>query len=391
MLTQLGTAAARRAIRASRCGRNPFRPMPTPTPPPRAHSTVHGASFARATTPAPPSNPATYFKEDPASRLRIHDPGFLDVLGENPTVEQLVTTDAHEGPVYLDNALYFTTVPAASDNPMPGTKTSAIRRLDLGQLGPDPVANQAHLSTLRIPSNMANGMTSDAAGNLIVCEQGSKTAAGGISRLNPATLAYEKLVDEWFGLPFNSPNDVVVKSDGSIWFTDPAYGYVQGFKPEPMVGSFVYRFNPAGGQLTVVADSFNRPNGLAFSPDESVLYINDSGANQGAGPYHPELPHHIRAFDLGPSGATLGPGRLVTVVSPGIPDGLKVDAAGRIYSSSADGVQVFTPDGVLLGLVEVHGVANFCFGGPCGNVLYMMADTAIWTVDLKAVGAAFAQ
>lgn len=341
--------------------------------------------------PAPPSNPSTPYEDNPASLIRIYDPAFLEVLGDQAKVAMLVETNAHEGPVYLDDSIYFTTVPQDISIPIEGYKNVAVRRLSLADLKDDPADNQSNLSTLRDPSNMANGMTADAAGNLIICEQGTKTEPAAISRFDPKTGEYVKLVEEWFGLPFNAPNDVVVKSDGSIWFTDPCYGFFQGFKNEPMIGSYVYRFDPATRALSVVADTFNRPNGLAFSPDEKILYINDSGALQGSGPYHPDLPHHIRAFDVSADGQHLENDRLVTVVTPGIPDGLKTDTEGRIYSSAQNGVQVFSRGGKLLGLIEVAGVANFTFGGEENDTIYMMADTAIWSAKLEAKGASSAR
>src|SRR5690606_32954040 len=138
----------------------------------------------------------------------------------------------------------------------------------------------------------------DREGHLVICEQGYKEAPARISRMNLKTRAVETVVDHWRGLHFNSPNDVVVKSDGTIWFTDPNYGEVQGFKGASEVGTYVYRHDPATGETTVVADSFNQPNGLAFSPDESVLYITDTGANQAPGTYFVGLPHHVLAFDV---------------------------------------------------------------------------------------------
>jgi gluconolactonase len=337
--------------------------------------------------PAPPSNPSSDYHDDPNSRLRIYDSEFLKILGDNAAVTELVQTNAHEGPVYLSDSIYFTTAPDDISVPIEGYKNVAVRRFSLGNLSDNPAENQCNLSTLRDPSNMANGMTSDRAGNLIICEQGTKTEPAAISSLNPETGEYVKLVEEWFGLPFNSPNDVVVKSDGSIWFTDPCYGFFQGFKNEPLVGNFVYRFDPESRVLSVVADDFNRPNGLAFSPDEKILYINDSGALQGSGPYHPDLPHHIRAFDLSADGQHLENNRLITLVTPGIPDGLKTDNEDRIYSSAQNGVQVFSRAGKLLGLIEVPGVANFTFGGEANDTIYIMADTAIWSVKIAAKGA----
>ena len=174
---------------------------------------------------------------------------------------------------------------------------------------------------------------------------------------------------------------MVVKSDGTIWFTDPSYGHLQGFRPEPEAGDFVYRYDPSSGSLTVVADSLVKPNGIAFSPHEQTLYVTDSGANQEPGSFHPSLPHHIIAFDLRDN-RHLGPARLFAVTTPGFPDGLKVDVAGRVYASAFSGVQVFNPAGDLIGEINLPGAVNFCFGGPRRNVLYITADTAVWAAHL---------
>jgi gluconolactonase len=311
---------------------------------------------------------------------------FDDVIGNDPRFYTVIETNAHEGPVYVkdENALYFTTVPADSNIPLQGFKEVAIKRisLDSEQFPLNPEAE----TTVRAASNMANGMTLDREGHLVICEQGTKSTPARISRMNLETGVVERVVDEWRGLRFNSLNDVVVKSNGTVWFTDPSYGSLQGFKPSPMVGDYVYRYDPANDQTSVVADSFNKPNGLAFSPDESILYINDSAAIQGPGTYFVNLPHHIRAFDV-LEGRHLVSERLFAVVTPGIPDGLKVDSTGRVYSSSASGLLVYNTTGDLIGEIIAPGVANFTFGGPGNNVLYMMADTVIWAAEIKAVGA----
>lgn len=312
---------------------------------------------------------------------------FHEVVGADPQFTTVIETDAHEGPVYVqaEQALYFTTVPASSHVPVANGKQVAIRKISLAS-DRFPLAPQA-VTTVRGASNMGNGMTLDRDGRLVICEQGTRTTPARISRLDLGTGDIDTVVDQWRGLRFNSPNDVVVKSDGTVWFTDPSYGALQGFKEAPLVGDYVYRHDPATQQTSVVADSFNKPNGLAFSPDESILYINDSGAIQGPGSYFPHLPHHIRAFDVR-GGRQLENGRLFAVVSPGIPDGLKVDTRGRVYSSSASGVQVFSRDGDLIGEIIAPGVANFTFGGPDNNVLYLMADTRIWAARIQAIGAA---
>ena len=316
---------------------------------------------------------------------------FYDVIGSDPQFYTVIETDAHEGPVYVanENTLYFTTVPTSSNIPVANSKHVDIKKISLdgAQFPLDPSA----AITVRSASNMANGMTLGREGQLLICEQGTKVTLAQISSMNLKTSKVDTVVDQWRGLRFNSPNDVVVKSDGSVWFTDPSYGYLQGFKDAPLIGDYVYCYEPPTkyqplGQISVVADSFNKPNGLAFSPDESILYINDSGAIQGPGTYYVNLPHHIRAFDV-VDGRHLVNDRLFAVVSPGIPDGLKVDSKGRVYSSSASGLLVYNTSGDLIGEIVAPGVANFTFGGAGNNILYMMADTVIWAAEIKAVGA----
>jgi gluconolactonase len=304
---------------------------------------------------------------------------FRAVLGDDFRCPVLIETNAHEGPVYVasENALYFTTVPE------PGPKNIAIKRLQLA--GAEfPFKAQA-LDTVQFPSNMANGMTLDRDGRLVICEQGTRETPARISRMDIKTRSFETVVDHWRGLRFNSPNDVVVKSDRTVWFTDPNYGEIQGFKGAPEVGAYVYCHDPITGETWVVADSFNKPNGLAFSPDESVIYITDTGANQAPGTYFVGLPHHIRAFDVH-DGRHLRNERLFAVVSPGAPDGIKLDVDGRVYTSSATGVQAFSPAGDLLGEISAPGVANFTFGGPNNDVLFILGDTQIWQAKLKVAG-----
>jgi gluconolactonase len=229
-------------------------------------------------------------------------------------------------------------------------------------------------------------MTSDGDGSLLVCEQGSDCERARITRVDRETGARELVVQDWRGLPLNSPNDVVLASDGAVWFTDPSYGHLQGFRPAPAVGDYVYRHDPATGETAAVADSFDKPNGIAFSPDGRVLYVTDSGANQEPGSCHVDRPHHIKAFDV-LDGRRLSSERLFAVVTPGFPDGVKVDADGRVYASSFSGVQVFAPEGELLGEIRLPGAVNFCFGGPERDLFLITTDTAVWAATLAAKGA----
>jgi gluconolactonase len=323
---------------------------------------------------------------DPAATpFQTHAPEFAAVLGDDPRLVRVVETDAHEGPVYVagEDALYFTTSPRPARVPAPGFPVVAVKRLALD--GDRFPLEPGCVSVVRAAANVANGMALDRDGRLLVCEQGTRSEHARISRLDPSTGTVSTVVDQWRGLRLNSPNDVVAKRDGTVWFTDPSYGHLQGFRPEPLVGDYVYRHDPASGRLTVVADSFDKPNGLAFSPDELTLYVTDSGANQEAGSYHVARPHHVVAFEV-LDGRRLGPGRLFAVTTPGFPDGLKVDDAGRVYASAASGVQVFDPGGELIGEIHLPGAVNFAFGGPGRNVLFITTDTAVWAAVLAATG-----
>jgi gluconolactonase len=317
------------------------------------------------------------------SPFRAHNPEFHEVLGDSPRLERVVSTDAHEGPVYAadEDCLYFTSLPRAGRKRGPGYPEVAVKRVALDgdrfPLEPDRV------SVLRPDANAANGMALGLDGSLIVCEQGTRSQHAAITRVDRASGEAEVLVDDWAGLRFNSPNDVVVRSDGTVWFTDPSYGHLQGFKPPPEIGDYVYRHDPESDRLSVVANSFDKPNGLAFSPDERTLYVTDSGANQEPGSYHVERPHHIVAYHA--VDVRLAGERLFAVTTPGFPDGIKVDAGGRVYASAFSGVQVFTPGGEMIGEIRLPGAVNFTFGGRHGRVLFITTDAAIWAAVLKGV------
>jgi gluconolactonase len=275
-------------------------------------------------------------------------------------IGELVRTEAHEGPVHVpgEGALYVTV-------------DRGIRRIDL---------STREVEDLELPVVRPNGMYRGLDGSLLVCEQGDFEHPARISRVDLRTRDVATVVDGLRGLPLNSPNDVVVGPDGVVWFTDPCYGFLQGFRPKPALGDFVHRFDPASGRHDVVADGFDKPNGIALSPDGSVLYVSDSGANHEPGTFDPARPHHIEAFDV--AGAHLRNRRLLAVVFPGFPDGLKVDANGLVYSSAASGVQILGPDGDLVGEIDLPGAVNFCFHEPARDRLYVTADDAVYVVDL---------
>jgi gluconolactonase len=194
------------------------------------------------------------------------------------------------------------------------------------------------------------------------------------------------LVAGYAGRPLSSPNDVVVARAGAVWFTDPSYGHLQGFRPPPALADAVYRVDPTTGEVALVADGFDKPNGLAFSPDERTLYVGDSGAIHAPGDYDPQRPRHLVAFDV-LDGGRLDRRRPFGPAIPGFPDGIKVDTAGRVYVSGDRGVQVLDSAGRPIGEIAVPGGAvNFTFGGPQRSVLFITADDAIWAAHLQATG-----
>jgi gluconolactonase len=239
-----------------------------------------------------------------------------------------------------------------------------------------------HVSEFRKPVPNANGNTRDCEGRLITCEQGGRRV---VRTEWDGSLTV--VADTYQGRRLNSPNVVVVKSDGTIWFTDPNYGIISDYvgrkDAQELTGCHVYRVDPADGSLTVVADDFSMPNGLAFSPDESRLYIADSGFLTDE-----TAPHHVRVFNV--DGARLTDGRLFADIVPGIPDGLRVDIEGNVWISAGDGVQCHTDQGELIGKICVpEVVANLGFGGKRNNRLFITATTTVYAVFLNVVGAPF--
>jgi gluconolactonase len=234
------------------------------------------------------------------------------------------------------------------------------------RLSPDRVAH-----VLREHTRAANGQTFDAEGRIIFCEQTGRR----ISRMNPDGSNVEPVVEDWKEKRLNSPNDIVCRSDGLAFFTDPPYGAPPD---RPLKFQGVYALDEAG-TLRVLADDFEKPNGLAFSPDESTLYVCDTGR------------YHVRAFRVAPSGDSVaGPGTILATMDPkekGGPDGMKVDCEGRLYVAVAEGVWVYEPDGHLLGIIAVpRRPSNLAWCGPDGCTLAITAMDSVYQVRLRVAG-----
>lgn len=235
------------------------------------------------------------------------------------------------------------------------------------------------VSVFRQPSNNSNGNTVDGQGRLVTCEHQARRVTRTEHDGSVTVLA-----DRYEGKRFNSPNDVVVSADGSIWFTDPPYGILsdyEGDQAEPeMDGCHVYRLDAASGAITRVAGDFDKPNGLAFSPDESLLYIADTGAS-----HREDGPRHIRRFRV--DGGRLSGGEVFAECTAGLFDGFRVDREGRIWSSAHDGVHCLDPDGTLIGKIRIPEiVSNVTFGGPKRNRVLICGTTSIYSAFLTTSG-----
>jgi gluconolactonase len=276
-----------------------------------------------------------------------------DVIAPGAKLEKVVTGRTFtEGPVWDGAVLVFSDIPSSTIH-----KWSA----------------KEGLSVLRHPSNQTNGNTVDRQGRLISCEHEGRRVVR-----TEADGSVTVLADSYDGNKLNSPNDAAVKSDGTVWFTDPPYGVDR--KLVEQAHNYVFRLNPETKQLVAVAAGFDMPNGICFSPDEKTLYVADSGR-----------PHHIRSFQVGADN-TLSGGKVFAVVDKGVPDGIRCDSKGRVWSSAGDGAQVFSPAGELVGRVPCpESPANLAFGGPGGHMLFLTARTSVYSISTLTTGAVAAK
>ncbi|WP_315783053.1 MULTISPECIES: SMP-30/gluconolactonase/LRE family protein [unclassified Bradyrhizobium] len=294
----------------------------------------------------------------------IRDPRFSALIIGHAKLEKLWTGCRWaEGPVY---------VPAAKSLLWSDIPNDRLMRFD---------ETDGSVSVFETPCGYHNGHTRDALGRVIACEHGGRR----ISRLEHDG-TWVGLVDRFEGKRFNSPNDAVVKSDGTIWFSDPTYGIDSAYEghaaPSEIGASHVYRFDPATGAVAAVVTDMVKPNGLAFSADERLLYVADTGAT-----HVPDWPAVIRVYAVAASGRTVGEGRVFATSPAGLFDGFRIDRSGNIWTSTGDAIAIYAPDGTLIGRIPVPEiVSNVTFGGPKRNRLYITAQTSLYAIFVNAHG-----
>lgn len=302
----------------------------------------------------------------PDPLIKVIDPGFAKYRLNLAKVERIATDMRWaEGPVWFGDGRYL----LWSDIP-----NNRIMKWE---------EETGAVSVFRKPSNNANGNTRDRQGRLLTCEHDARR----VTRTEYDG-AITVIADRYDGKPLNSPNDVVCKSDGSVWFTDPPFGilgHYEGHSAKSELPTNVYRWDPKSGKLAVVAGDVDRPNGLAFSPDESKLYVVEAGVT----------PRVIRVYDV-TDGIRLGKGSvLITAEEKGTPDGLRLDVDGNLWvgwgmgAEGLDGVAVFNPAGKLIGRIDLpERCANVCFGGRQRNRLFMCASTSVYSLFVNTQGVA---
>ena len=302
----------------------------------------------------------------PDPRVEALDKRFKARVG-NAAIERVATGFRWaEGPVYFRDGGYL----LWSDIP----NNRIMRWLE----------DDGHVSVFRANSNYSNGNTRDREGRLITCEHDSRR----VTRTEHDG-AITVLLDSFQGKKLNAPNDAVVAADGAIWFTDPGYGIFgnyEGHLAEPELPARVYRFDVKSGRTTVVADDFDKPNGLAFSPDEKKLYIIDTGLTHGGR-------SNMRVFDV--SGDKLANGKVFAEnFAPGFTDGVRTDIDGNVWCSMGwadpkeDGVRCYAPSGDLIGKIHLpETCGNLCFGGKKRNRLFMTASTSVYAAYVETQGA----
>jgi len=334
--------------------------------------------------------------------FQIFDPGFLTILGPNPSFHQVASNAtfafAHEAPVYVPETdeVFF-----ASNDGGPLGNSGLNSNNEVGKISMQAVdaafatlkpgdtgkSFQIPIVELALPNTiqMTNGGTGPYKGSLVLITSGRGPLPPSIALVDPkAPHNTTVLLNNFFGRQFNSLNDIKIHpTSGAFFFTDVTYGSLLDFRPPPILPNQVYRFDPATGEVRVVATDFNKCNGIAFTPDGKTAYVTDTGANAGLLGNDLTLPATIYKYDVDPDTQVFLNRRVFAYTDAGIPDGVQLDAAGNVYSGCGDGTHVWSPSGTLLGKFFIGSVtANMVFAGD--GRLVIMGETSIFVAMIAA-------
>lgn len=348
------------------------------------------SSFRSYSDPWNPTNSSAPF-------FQVFDDEFYDIIGEDPWIHEISSDPtfafAHEAPVWVpDTDEVFLCSNAGGALGRSGLDANnqvariSLKEVDEAMGGAPQDVNVSH-SKVDLPDfvQMANGGTGPYKGNLIYMNQGRGDRPANIALINPYPPYNASIIlDNFFGREFNALNDAKVHSSGVIFFADPAYAYYQYFKAAPTLPNQVYAFDPTTGDVRVVADQLNKPNGLAFSKDFKTLYIADSGYLGGLFANNATLPATVYAYDVTDDLALVNR-RVFAYIDEGAPDGINVDVNGYLYAGCGDGVHVWNPKGRLVGKFFIgSNTANFAFAGP--GRLVILAETKVFLASIAAEG-----
>ncbi|KAF8841517.1 calcium-dependent phosphotriesterase [Paxillus ammoniavirescens] len=330
--------------------------------------------------------------------IQIFDPSFLEVTGPNATVRLIASNPgfafAHEAPIYVPdlNVVFFSSNDGGAFGYSGWYNNSVVGMINMTEVDmafastAGDINVQVQTLNLSDTVQMVNGGTGPYKGNLLFVTSGRALLPPSIVVVNPSPpYNITVLLDNFFGRQFNSLNDIkVLPGTDILFFTDPTYGWMNGFRPEPMLPSQVYRFDPSTGQVRVVADQFVHPNGIAFTPDGATAFVTDTGINSGLFGINQTLPATIYQFDVDPVTQSFKNRRVFAYVDSGIPDGIQLDTMGNVYSGCGDGTHVWNSDGTLIGKFFLNSTTAEMIFTKSGLVI--LDEEAIYLANIQAQG-----
>ncbi|CCM05302.1 uncharacterized protein FIBRA_07516 [Fibroporia radiculosa] len=329
-------------------------------------------------------------------------PSFFEIIGSSPSIREIASNPgfafAHEAPIWIPDTdeLFFSSNGGGALGFSDWDNNNQVAKIDMPEVygamaasGSSTSPVNVTVTPLDLPDTvqMTNGGTGPFRSSLLFINSGRALLPTSLTLVNPVPPHnVTVLLDNFYGRQFNSLNDVKVHPKSKkIFFTDVTYGFLNHFRPQPLLPNQVYRFDPDTGSIRVVADGFTRPNGLAFSPDGSIAYIADTGASGGFLGKNQTDPATIYAFDVDPKSQAYTNRRVFAYIDSGVPDGVQVDAKGNVYSACGDGVHVWDEEGTLIGkfLIGTES-ANMVFAGK--GKLVILAETAIYLAQIAVDG-----